>query len=571
MVELSIQSAHGTSRVIPLSKSRVTVGRSPRADIVLDDPFASRVHAELRFEGDQCWLQDLGSANGSRLNERVLDQHPVPFSAGDVLRIGATRISLVAENASVDLGRPSGAVTSLLRLVQKGSEETGGAEKQGLATVLATVQRATSNQPSRAPSDASLAQASTLEVISKVGLALLSTASLDEVLQQILDHVLERLPAERAFLLLRDPDGGAPELKAAAWADRRPGPPPQHLDISSLIRDEVLERGHSVLTSDAQLDERFKGRESVILSGVRSVMAVPLATVDATLGMIYADSPLRVRLFDDDDLRLLTTIASVAAIKVQNTLLLEDRIEAARLRQQAQNARDIQARLLPGRPPKIAGYDMTGISFSCYEVGGDYFDFIPLDEHRMAFSLGDVSGKGLDAAILMSSLHAAVRAQAESGVSMTELAVRVNRYLVHSTPNNKFATLFCAVLDHQKHSIGCLNAGHNPPIVVRQDGSIELIPATSPPVGMISAINPTETQLVLEPGDVLLVYSDGLSEAANPAGEEFGVDRIAEVLIQHRGQPTARLRDRLDEALLQFMGDTSPADDLTLVLLRRDL
>ncbi len=571
MPELTIQSPHGASRSVEVAKTRITLGRSPRADVVLDDPFASRLHAELRFEGEECWLQDLGSANGSRLNERPLGREAVPFAAGDVLRIGATKIALAAQVSPADLGRSTSSATSLLKLVARPTEAPAATTTQGLATVLATVHRATAPATAAPPEpDDQVAPASTLEVISKVGIALLSTGSLEAVLQQILDHVLERIPAERAFLLLRDPDGGPPEVKAAAWADRRSQPLPERLDISSLIQQEVIERGRSVLTSDAQLDERFKGRESVVLSGVRSVMAVPLATADATLGMIYVDSPLRVRLFDDDDLRLLTTIASVAAIKVHNTLLLEESFEAERLRQQAQSARAIQTRLLPRHPPVVPGYDLTGISLSCYEVGGDYFDFIPLEGQRLALALGDVSGKGLDAAILMSSLHAAVRAQVESGASMVDIAKRVNRYLVQATPANKFATLFCAIVDAGEHRLQCLNAGHNPPIVVRADGRVELIAATAPPVGMIETFRPTEVELALGPGDVLLAYSDGLSEAANAAGEEFGSDRIVEVLLRHRGQGTARLRDRLDEALNTFLGDTSPADDLTLLLVRRD-
>lgn len=574
MPELVIRPPQGPERKITLGKLRVTVGRSPRADVMLEDPFASRVHAELRFEGEQCWVQDLGSANGTRLNEAVLDDQPALIGPGDLVRIGATRIEVLADRTG-DTGRSAAAATSLLKLVQKSGppdEPAGLATQQGLATVLATVRRATapeSGSLERAPA-LDVAPASTLEVISKIGLALLSTASLDEVLQQILDHVLERIAAERAFLLLRDPDGGEPEIKAAAWADRRTGALPEKLDISSFIRDEVIERGRSVLTSDAQLDERFKGRESVVLSGVRSVMAVPLASADAILGMVYADSPLRVKLFDDDDLRLLTTIASVAAIKVQNALLMEERIETERMRQQLQSARNIQSRLLPGRPPAVPGYDMTGISFSCFEVGGDYFDFIPIDDTRMMLALGDVSGKGLDAAILMSSLHASIRAQAESGASVVELGNRVNRYLVRNTPANKFATLFCAILDHSRHELRYMNAGHNPPLIVRADGTMQELAATAPPVGMLESVTQTEGRASLGPGDVLLVYSDGLSEAMNVGGEEFGPERIAEVLVRHRGLQTARVRDRLDEALLAFMGESSPADDLTLLLVRRD-
>src|SRR5262249_20079148 len=222
----------------------------------------------------------------------------------------------------------------------------------------------------------------------------------------------------------------------------------EEIKISRSISEKVIAEGTSVLTSDALHDPRFQDRQSIVISHVRSIMAVPLAIEDEVIGMIYVDNPFTAnRSFTEDDLLVLTTIASVAAIKIENARLIEERIEKRRMEEELKVASEIQLRLHPVLPPRVPGYDMIGISFPCREIGGDYYDFIQRKNGNLILALGDVSGKGIGAALLMSSLHAALRAQAQTGLGPAEIITAVNGYIFESSPENKFLTLFCAELE----------------------------------------------------------------------------------------------------------------------------
>ncbi|HVS03879.1 MAG TPA: SpoIIE family protein phosphatase [Thermoanaerobaculia bacterium] len=558
---LRIEGAGREPRRVLLDRDRLTVGRSPRANLTLDDPFASRLHAELRVESGACWVTDLGSSNGTFVGgSRVVG--PVALAPGERIRIGETELVLEPGDGAGSPPTPAASPTA----GAAAADATGARPRTAeIADVLASVERAAG-----APADRLLGAPSRdlFAVISKVGLALLSPLSLEDVLRRILELVFDGIPAERALLELQEPAGGGSALRVAS--SRTGGRlDPGEISLSRGVREQALGARQSVLTTDAQVDERFRHRESIILSGIRSIMAVPLLAGDRLLGLVYVDSPLEVRPFTRDDLQLLTTIASVAAVKVENTLLLEERIEADRLREQLSKARDIQVRLLPARPPAIPGYDIGGVSFPTFAVGGDYFDFIPRGR-ELVVALGDVSGKGLDAALLMSSLHAAVRAQAGSAEAAPGAMIdRVNAYLCQAFPFNKFATLFCGILDPARHTFAFANAGHTPALLVRPGGEVVELPATGPPAGMVDGqVYETRAQ-ELGPGDVLTLYSDGASEAQSQGGELLGPEGLTEILRDCRELTASATLDRIDAALLEYTGGAELDDDMTLVVVKR--
>jgi len=298
--------------------------------------------------------------------------------------------------------------------------------------------------------------------------------------------------------------------------------------------------------------------------------AVPLGVGANVFGIIYADSPLSDARFTEDHLKVLTTLASVAAIRVENARLTEEQMERERLEREQQVASEIQQRFLPAAAPQLEGWELQGISFPCYEIGGDYYDFIRREDGKLVIALGDVSGKGTAAALLMSSLHAAIHAQADTHDSIVETISAVNRYLVESIPANRFVTLFYGVLDPKSGSLTFLNAGHNPPLIVHAGGTMEQLAAGGLPLGIMEGAEFREGRTQLRAGDVLVVYSDGVSEAVNPTGEEFGPTRLYEVVARNLDATAGGIRDRIESALTKFCQGTPAADDITLVIVKRN-
>lgn len=333
--------------------------------------------------------------------------------------------------------------------------------------------------------------------------------------------------------------------------------------------NEVVENGKSVLTSDAQQDPKFAS-QTLILQGIRSVLAVPLSVNEFDVfGLIYADSPTHSATFNSEHLDILTTLASVASIRVENASLLDERINRERMERELELATEIQQRFQPSGPPVIDGYEFQGISFSCYEIGGDYYDFIPRSDGSMLIALGDVSGKGTAAALLMSSLHAAIHGQVAAKTPLADAIVSVNQYLAENTPANRFVTLFAAELDPLSGILRYINAGHNPPLIGRSNGTVEQLSCGGLPLGIMPMAEYEVGEMILNSGDVLVVYSDGVSEANNLAEEEFGLDRLTNVLKANIRSTASGIRDKVESALSEFTGTAPANDDITLVIVKK--
>jgi serine phosphatase RsbU (regulator of sigma subunit) len=561
MAELIVKYPDRGAEHFQISRLRVTIGRSARNDLCIPDPFASRVHAEVRNEGDEYFLQDLGSANGTLYNGSVVET-PITLTRGGRIQIGETEIvfndsqfplssgaTMITDNSS-SIPEATIALSSADRTTSGLFEAIEGARSNSQETVA--------NRPAR--------QSDLLALISKVGVALLASVTLNETLEQVVSLVFEAVPADRCMVMMREEK--SPELKVAVARLRDRVGEVGEIRISRSVIDEVVTNGKSVLTSDAQADPRFSGG-TVMLQGVRSVLAVPLGVGANVFGIIYADSPLAEGRFTEDHLKVLTTLASVAAIRVENARLTEEQMERERLEREQQVASEIQQRFLPASAPIVPGYELQGISFPCYEIGGDYYDFIHREDGKLVVALGDVSGKGTAAALLMSSLHAAVHAQADIHNSLAKTIGAVNRYLVESIPANRFVTLFYAELDPKDGALAFLNAGHNPPLIVHSGGTMEQLAAGGLPLGIMPNADFREGHTQLHPGDVLVIYSDGVSEATNPAGEEFGPTRLYEVVARNLDASAGGIRDRIESALTKFCQGTPAADDITLVICKR--
>ncbi|HSE26367.1 MAG TPA: GAF domain-containing protein, partial [Pyrinomonadaceae bacterium] len=389
MFELIVKYPDRAPDHFPLGRLRITIGRSARNDLCIPDPFASRVHAEVRREGDEYVLQDLGSANGTLYNGSNVEG-VIHLTSGGRIQIGETEIifddgsynssmgaTMITDNSAASLPESTIALAS-------GDRTTSG--------LLEAIEGART-KPEEVAQTAAAAKPATkhgdlLALISKVGITLLASATLNETLEQIVALVFEAVPADRCLIMMRDE--GSEDLRVAVARLRDRAGEVGEIRVSRNVLDEVVIRGKSVLTSDAQHDPRFASG-TVVLQGVRSVLAVPLGVSEKVFGIIYADSPIAEGRFTEDHLKVLTTLASVAAIRVENTRLVEARLERERLERELALASEIQQRFQPTAPPQVNGYELQGISFPCYEIGGDYYDFIEREDGRLVIALGDVS------------------------------------------------------------------------------------------------------------------------------------------------------------------------------------
>ncbi len=562
MAELIVRYPDRTAEHFALSRLRITIGRSARNDLCIPDPFASRVHAEVRHEGEEYFLQDLGSANGTLYNGAIVDS-TITLTRGGRIQIGETEI--IFNDGPYPLSSGATMVTEQSDSVPEATIALSSADRTTSGLFQAIEGARTSSAESSAKRRAER-QTDLLALISKVGVALLASVTLNETLEQIVSLVFEAVPADRCMVMMRDQNN--PELKVAVARLRDRAGEVGEIRISRSVIDEVVTNGKSVLTSDAQADPRFMGG-TVVLQGVRSVLAVPLGVGENVFGIIYADSPIAEGRFTEDHLKVLTTLASVAAIRVENARLTEEQLERERLERELQVASEIQQRFQPASAPQVTGYELQGISFPCYEIGGDYYDFIQRANGNLVVALGDVSGKGTAAALLMSSLHAAVHAQFDTHKSLVETISAINRYLVESIPANRFVTLFYADLNPKTGALAFLNAGHNPPLIVHAGGTMEQLAAGGLPLGIMADADFREGNTKLKPGDVLVIYSDGVSEAVSPTGEEFGPTRLYETVARNMDASAAGIRDRIESALTKFAQGTPAADDITLVIVKR--
>ena len=337
-----------------------------------------------------------------------------------------------------------------------------------------------------------------------------------------------------------------------------------NFEISSFVRGKVMDERKSLLVPDTLLDSALREQLSIVQQQIRSLLAVPLQTSDRVIGLLYVDGSGFVRPFTTEDLNLLTVLANIAAIRIEQARLLEVEIVEATLLRDMEQAAELQRKLLPGTAPVVDGYTLEGYNLPCRTVGGDYYDFVPYSDGRMAILVGDVSGKGMPAALLMSSLQTAVHLLAEDSPTPLAMTNRLNRLLCAKRLGNRFITFFFGVLDPATGVFEYVNAGHNPPLLLRADGSLEELAATGLILGIIPQAVYESATTTLEAGDRLVLFSDGITEAAPPADldNEYGEERLA----QH-----ARARSSMDEisasVLAWCVNETT--DDLTLVMVDR--
>ncbi|HEV8631341.1 MAG TPA: SpoIIE family protein phosphatase [Thermoanaerobaculia bacterium] len=379
------------------------------------------------------------------------------------------------------------------------------------------------------------------EAIYDVGLAIASTLDLGHVSEEILLRAVSLLDARRGALFLTD--GERYRLQST---------------IGGSARDALA------------FGAEPEGAE--LLPQARHELAVPVEVEGERRGILVVgdkESRSGVGPFPDEDRRALALFANQAALALEQARLHQEALEKERLEREMELAAQIQQGILPRALPDIAGYELLGWTRPARHVGGDYWDVVPLPDGRYALLVADVSGKGVSAALLVSTLHSALRLLLARGESVEGLLQAVNQHLIDFSAANKFATLLLATLDVSSGEVAYVNAGHNPGVLLRRDGAIEPLPACAVPLGLLPGPVYRESLTALAAGDLLCLYSDGVTEASARSGEEYGLERLEALLRQQQTAPLSELRGALDEELLSFVAGQPQGDDQTVVLLRR--
>lgn len=395
-----------------------------------------------------------------------------------------------------------------------------------------------------------------------------STIELDALLAAIMDAAKVIMEAQASSLMMLDPQTG--ELIVSLPTG------PARAEISGMripsgkgFGGWVATHGEPLVVADAASDPRFYG--DLAKDGFRtgSLICVPMRNSQgATIGVLQALNPIDRPAFDAIDVPLFSALADQAAIAIEKTRLYQASLEKERLEQQLILARDIQVGFWPREIPRFRRGTVAGWSRPAAQVGGDYYDLVALGEDRCVLLVADISGKGLPAALLMASLHGAVRALLETGCPLTQFVNSLNRVLVRDTPIEKFVTLFCAVLDFEKCELTYVNAGHNPPFVFRpSSGEVQSLTDGGPVLGFLDRLEYASFSVALRRGDLLVLFSDGITEAQDLAEEMYGEDRLLEVVRRNAGARDAGdLLGCIEQDVSSFCSGAPQYDDSTLVV-----
>jgi len=403
-----------------------------------------------------------------------------------------------------------------------------------------------------------------LTTINDLSRAIGGTCDLDEIIPMIVTRATSAIGAQQVVLTLVNqlemiPDGTIFRKVDNANSD--------DFHLTRNLLGCMCHEKKSLMVNDIANDPRLKGIP--LEPGLRNLLCVPLMVESELIGVISACNKNNGKDFDSHDLRLLSIMASQSAQVLERARLLKEETANAQLKEDLLVARRIQASLLPEEPPFIQGYDIAGTSFAARQVGGDYFDFIPLTQETWGIALGDVSGKGVPAAMLMSNLQAMLRGLAPQEYLCRQLIHWCNKQLFLSTPLDKFATLFYGILDTKNHHLTYCNAGHERPFLFCREGQTSRLQAGGLAIGIIEEAEYIDETIAMMPGDLLFIFSDGVTDVLNAAEEPFGEARLLQVLNKANGLPAHQLIESVKEALESHAGAQPPFDDVTIVVVRR--
>jgi len=556
----TLQVTHGpdAGRNFNLTDDEIVLGRHPDCNIVLDSGSVSRQHAKLRKDGAGYALEDLHSRNGTFVNDEAITK-PRLLASGDRLRICDIQFRYQAADAV----QPS----AFAPAVDESSFAVVVDDEMKSSTFLSKLELTADSSRLRIEVNPRAKLQALLEITQNLSRSL----SIEDVLPKVLDSLFRVFPqADRGFVVMRVGDPPVLVPKAVKFRRSDQG---DTIRVSRTIVDEVMRSREAVLSADAASDARFQMSQSVADFRIRSMMCAPLLDSERNaLGVIQIDTQDQRSRFTQEDLEVLAGVAAPAGIAIENAQLHERALRQQRVDLDLQMAHRVQQGLLPAAPPQIPGYHFFDFYTPASEVGGDFYDYVELPGSRLAAVLADVSGKGVSAALLMAKLSAETRFCLASHADPTDAITRLNSTFTQSGWDDRFVTLVAAVLDPPSGQLKVFNAGHPSPLLRRRSGEVEAIDPEQAglPLGIDANYRYEPSEVQLEPGDAVVIFTDGFSEAMNPANELYGLERLKKRLGETTRDVTT-LGQQILADIKNFVGGRSQSDDMCMVCITRSV
>lgn len=534
-------------------KSTSIVGRSFDAQIRIDDLSVSRQHARFIVNGMECSVEDMGSGNGTFVNDQQIKAITL-LKDGDVIRFAGN----IFRYASITGTQELAAAVHL-----KEPTSPGGPPAVEMVNVKGTLMDIVLAGDVKQEPDALRKASERLRTVLEVSNAVQTRLDMGELLNEIMDRLFGVFPqADRGFVMLKE-DGG--EL-ATKVAKERGKTKPAAITVSKSIIDKAVSGRVAILSADAMSDTRFGAAMSIMNFQIRSMMCAPLFAGDEALGIIHLDTTRQDKRFTRDDLDLLTAVANQTALSVANARMHKRLINQQRMERDLALARQVQESFLPRKLPELPNVEFAATYKAALDVGGDFYNFSLLSDGRVALVVGDVAGKGIPAAMVMAQMTSDVRSFVQGDPDPAAVVKRLNAEQCARNAEG-FVTLIYGILDPAARTLTLVSAAHPSPVLRHADGSIpDLEEITNFPVGAMEDAEFQSQVIQLKAGDVIALFSDGITEAMNAQQELFGVDRLKASCAK----PASSARDVMANVLADvqsFVAGAYQSDDLTLVCL----
>ncbi len=556
MAYLTAISGSAFGKRIDLTKPSMILGRHPECDVIIEVGAVSRQHAKIDTVGNRFQLADLNSRNGTYLNGQLIDR-PTELQDGDLIRICDVEYSfhdpVLQGSSELKIGGSSFGIM-MIEDAQDDSKQRAVKNKLDIRGSTYGTQLTTSAE-------------ARLQAVLDITQSLGRSVRLEEVLPKVLDTLFRIfLQADRAFIVLIENGQLIPK-----WIKTRHEDQQESFRISRTVMREVMATKEAIISLDASTDERFEMAHSISSFRIRSMIVAPLLDSQGeAIGAIQMDTVDSKRQFEKGDLEILASIAIQAGIAIENAQLHEVVLEQNRVEQDLQLARQVQQAFLPSKPHEATGYKFYNHYRPADQVGGDYFDYIQLPGDRLAIIVADVVGHGVAAAMLMAKVSAETRYCLASHESLAE-AISLLNYRISSLKLRRFVTFLCLRVELKTGKVDIVNAGHMMPIWKQSANNTVFEPGDDEagvPLGVMDDYQYENLTITLEPGDELMLYTDGISEAPNVDGDMYGIERLRKHSQDSNGEI-----DKLGEIIIaevdEFTKNTRQADDMCLVMVKR--